>query len=125
MLTIWLLFGSGVGWVLGCRYLLLLRYAQADHRERMAEISADRARLDDEVEQHRADRAARTRPDHASQAPEPDWPTSEFSGGLGADTSWSTTGRHALSTAASVGRRSLGRALPLGGPLHTQRGRSA
>lgn len=124
MLTIWLLCGSGAGWMLGCRYLLHLRYAQADHRERMAEISTARARLDDEVEQHRAERAARTRPDRARQAPEPDWPTSEFSGGLGDETSWSATGRHALSTTVGVDHRFLGRALPPVAP-HAQRGKSA
>lgn len=80
MLTIWLVCGGGLCWMLGCRYLLHVRHAQGDHRERMAEIAAIRARLADEVEQHRADRANRARP----AVVEPgdtrhiiDWPTSD------------------------------------------------
>lgn len=113
MQTLWLL-GSGVVWALGCRYLLDLRQVQADHRERMAEISTERARLDDEIEQRRADRA---RPDQADQAAGSgeigdtcriiSWPTrderNEWREDPAVTAPGESTGRHAMVTRRVVG----------------------
>lgn len=59
---------GGVGWMLGCRYLMHVRQAGFDHEEHMAEIAARREQQAEDIERSRAERASRTRPDLSAQA---------------------------------------------------------
>lgn len=69
---------GGLAFMAGCRWLLHVKRARFDHEERMAEIALDRARLDEEVAQARAERAHRTRPDLAEVLAALDAPTEVF-----------------------------------------------
>lgn len=54
---------GGLAFFGGARYLLQVVQAQADHRERMAEIAAVRDQQRAEIEQSRAERAHQSRRD--------------------------------------------------------------